>query len=342
MPEITSREIRLKHRPTGMPGAGDFELAEVRLPEPESGQLLVRNIYMSVDPYMRGRMREQKSYTPAFRLGEPLSGGAIGEVIRSRRDGFGAGDFVLSQRGWRECFLSTGSGLTKVDPALAPLRTYLGVLGMPGMTAYVGLLDIGQPQTGETVFVSAASGAVGSTVCQVAKIKGCRVMGSAGSDEKVAWLLDEAGVDAAINYKKAGNLATALREGAPDGIDVYFDNVGGAHLQAALGHMNDFGRIVLCGMIAHYNDSHPQPGPNNLMLAVSRRLRLQGFIVSDHYDRLPQFLADMGAWVTEGRVKWHETVVEGIEQAPAAFVRLFSGEKQGKMLVQIGPDPTAA
>jgi NADPH-dependent curcumin reductase CurA len=342
MPEITSREIRLKRRPTGLPGAGDFELAEVRLPEPESGELLVRNIYMSVDPYMRGRMREQESYTPAFRLGEPLSGGAVGEVVRSRHDGFRTGDFVLNQRGWREYFLSTGSGLTKVDPALAPLRAYLGVLGMPGMTAYVGLLDIGQPQAGETVFVSAASGAVGSVVCQIAKIKGCRVVGSAGSDEKVAWLLDDAGIDAAINYKRVDDLAAALREGAPDGIDLYFDNVGGAHLQAALGRMNNFGRIVLCGMIARYNDPQPEPGPNNLMLAVSRRLRLQGFIVSDHYDRLPQFHTDMATWIAQGRIKWHETVVEGIEQTPAAFVRLFSGEKLGKMLVQIGPDPTAA
>ena len=244
-------------------------------------------------------------------------------------------------QGWREYFISEGSDLSAVDPALAPIRAFLGTMGMPGMTAYVGLLDIGQLKDGETVFVSAASGAVGSIVCQIAKIKGCRVVGSAGSEKKVDWLLSDAGIDVAFNYKNIDDLTVELAHACPDGIDVYFDNVGGDHLEAAIQHMNNLGRIVLCGMISLYNATEPTPGPRNLSYAIGRRLSLQGFIVSDHYDRLPQFYADMGTWIGQGKIRWRETIVDGIENAPRAFIGLFKGDNLGKMLVQVGPDPTA-
>jgi leukotriene B4 12-hydroxydehydrogenase/15-oxo-prostaglandin 13-reductase len=341
MTQTTSREIRLKSHPAGMPGESDFELAQVPLPEPGAGEVLVRNIYMSVDPYMRGRMSAGKSYVSSFRLGRPMDGGCVGQVVESKGGAFRAGDYVLGMLGWREYYVSDGTGLTKIDPDVAPIQTYLGTLGMPGLTAYVGLLDIGQPKEGDTVFVSAASGAVGSVVCQIAKIKGCRVVGSAGSEKKVAWLMDEAGVDAAFNYKKIDSLTAELAKRCPNGIDVYFENVGGEHLEAALARMNTFGRIVLCGMISQYNATTPLPGPSNLTLAVGKRLTLKGFIISDHYDRLPQFYADVGRWIAEGRIKWRETIVEGIENAPQAFIGLFKGENLGKMLVKIGPNPAA-
>jgi NADPH-dependent curcumin reductase CurA len=338
MPEAVSREIRLKKRPIGLPGESDFELVEVTLPELEEGEVLVRNIYMSVDPYMRGRMDDRKSYTPPFELGRTLQGSCVGQVVQSKGK-LEVGEYVLSMRGWRECYISDGSRLTTVDPNVAPLQSFLGILGTTGLTAYVGLLDIGQPKEGETVFVSGAAGAVGSVVCQIAKIKGCRVVGSAGSDEKVAWLLDEAKVDAAFNYKRVDRLVKELAKHCPDGIDVYFDNVGGEHLEAAITHMNPFGRIVLCGMISQYNATESVPGPKNLASAIGKRLKLQGFIVSDHMDRLPQFYADMGKWIASGEIKRTETIVEGIENAPGAFIRLFTGEKSGKMLVKVGPDP---
>ena len=339
MNEIISREIRLKSRPIGMPKESDFELARVTLAEPGQGEVLVRNIYMSVDPYMRGRMIDRKSYVPPFRLGKALSGGCVGQVVASEGGPFQVGDYVMGMQGWREYYVSDGAGLTQVDPSLAPLQAYLGVLGMTGLTAFAGLLDVGQPKGGETVFVSAASGAVGSVVCQIAKIKGCRVVGSAGSDAKVAWLVDEAGVDAAFNYKKVDNLWAELGRHCPDGIDVYFENVGGEHLQAALEHMNAFGRVSVCGMISQYNATEPQPGPSNLGHVIGKRLTLKGFIVTDHFDRLPQFYTDVGRWVAEGKIKWKETVLEGVENAPRAFMALFTGDNFGKMLVKVGPDP---
>lgn len=339
MSDVTSREIRLKSRPVGMPVASDFELVEVSVPAPGPGEILVRNIYMSVDPYMRGRMIDRKSYAPPYQLGKPLYGGCVGQVVESRRDGLEVGDAVLSMRGWREYYVSDGSRLTRVDPDLAPIRTYLGTLGMPGLTAYVGLLDIGQAEAGDTVFVSAASGAVGSVACQIAKIKGCRVVGSAGSEEKIAWLLDVAGIDAALNYKEVDDLKAELSRLCPGGIDVYFDNVGGQHLEAALARMNNFGRVVACGMIAQYNATQAPCAPRNLSLIVGKRITIKGFIVSDHADRRPQFYADMGRWIAEGKIKWEETIVEGIENAPQAFIGLFQGQKMGKMLVQVGPDP---
>jgi NADPH-dependent curcumin reductase CurA len=331
-----SREIRLKNRPAGLPSESDFELAEVTLPQVGEKQVLVHNIYMSVDPYMRARMVDRKSYLPPFQLNQPLEGGCVGRVVESKNEQFKGGDFVLGRLGWREYFVSDGKGLIKVDPALAPVQAYLGTLGMPGLTAYVGLLDIGKPKEGETVFVSAASGAVGSIVCQIARIKGCRVVGSAGSDEKVTWLLEEAGVDAAFNYKKVDNIIAEVGKQCPKGIDVYYENVGGIHLQAALEHMNKFGRIVMCGMIATYNATNSVPGPSNLAYIIGKQLTLQGFIVGTHLAKSQQFYADMGKWIAEGKIKWKETIVEGLENAPRAFIGLFNGENLGKMIVKVG------
>jgi NADPH-dependent curcumin reductase CurA len=338
MAEAVSREIRLKSRPAGLPSEANFELATVLVPTPSAGEMLVRNLYMSVDPYMRGRMFEQPSYVQPFQLGQPLDGGCVGKVMESQGGKFQVGDYVLGRKGWREYYVSDGADLTKIDPTLAPPQAYLGVLGMPGLTAYVGLLDIGQPKAGNTVFVSAAAGAVGSVVCQIAKLKGCHVVGSAGSPAKVHWLQEVAGVDAALNYKEVASLTAELGKHCPNGIDVYFENVGGAHLEAALEHMNPFGRIALCGMISQYNTATPGSGPGNLRLAVRKRLRLQGFIVSDHLDRQPQFYADMGAWIAAGQLKWQETIIDGIENAPRAFIGLFKGENVGKMLVRLGPE----
>jgi hypothetical protein len=338
MTATVSREIRLKKRPVGLPSERDFELAAVPIPSPGTGEVLVRNLYMSVDPYMRGRMLEQPSYVQPFPLGQPLEGGCVGQVVESNGGKVQVGDYVLGRKGWRESYISDGSDLTKIDPTQAPLQAYLGILGMPGLTAYVGLLDIGQPQVGNTVFVSAAAGAVGSVVCQIAKLKGCRVVGSAGSVAKVQWLQDVAGVDAAFNYKDVDSLTVELGKHCPHGVDVYFENVGGTHLEAALEHMNPRGRIALCGMISQYNEGAPSSGPRNLRLAVRKRLTLTGFIVSDHVNRQPQFYADMGAWIADGKIKWEETIVHGIENAPRAFLGLFTGENMGKMLVRLGPE----
>ena len=334
-----SREIRLKNRPEGLPTETDFELAESAIPEIGDGEVLVQNIYMSVDPYMRGRMYDRKSYVPPFQVGLPLDGGCVGRVIESKGGPFETGDYVLGMLGWREFFVSKGEGMIKIDPGLAPIQSYLGILGMPGLTAYTGLLHIGKLKEGENVFVSAASGAVGSVVCQIAKIRGCHVVGSAGSDEKVAWLLEEAGIDAAFNYKKTDDIISKVGRLSPRGIDVYFENVGGAHLEAALEHMNTYGRIVMCGMISMYNATKPVPGPANLFYVTSKQLTMRGFIVMDHFDKLQQFFSDMGKWISEGKIKWKETIVHGIENAPKAFIGLFKGKNFGKMLVKIGSDP---
>jgi NADPH-dependent curcumin reductase CurA len=336
MPE-SHVEIHLKSRPVGFPKESDFEIVETERPVPEDGQMLVRNIYMSVDPYMRGRMRDVKSYTPPFQLGRVMDGGSLGQVVSSTVAGFSPGDCVLGGQGWRQYYVTDGSGQRKIDGSLAPLPAFLGTLGMPGMTAYVGLLDIGKPQEGETVFVSAAAGAVGSVVGQIAKIHGCRVVGSAGSSTKVEYLIDELGFDDAFNYKEV-DMNEALSASCPDGIDIYFENVGGATLEAVLNHMRPFGRIPVCGMIAQYNLEEPAPGPKSLIQVIPRRLTLTGFIVSDSFDRLGEFQSDMSTWISEGRVKSRQTLVEGIEAAPAAFLGLLQGENLGKMLVQISPE----
>lgn len=335
----TNLEVHLASRPAGLPEAANFELVETPMPEPGDGEFLVRNIYLSVDPYMRGRMRDTKSYTPAFELGEAMTGGSVGQVMESNHANYATGDFVSGFEGWRRYYKTDGSGQLKVDPAVAPLSTFLGVLGMPGITAYVGLLDLGKPNPGETLFVSAAAGAVGSLVGQIGKIKGCRVVGSAGSQEKVELLTGELGFDAAFNYKGA-DLDSELAATCPDGIDVYFENVGGPMLEAVLAHMNQSGRIPVCGMISHYNDETPTPGPRNLFTLITKRLLMQGFICTDHYHRLGDFTRDVGGWLRDGKIKYRETIVEGIDHAAEAFVGLLQGENVGKMLVQVGDDPT--
>jgi hypothetical protein len=332
-----NHEIRLKSRPNGVPTPDNFEVAETDVPTPASGQILVRNSYISVDPYMRGRMVDRKSYAPPFKIGEALQGHAVGQVVASNgNDKLKVGDFVQSMNGWREWYVSAGADVQKFEPA-APIQSYLGALGMPGMTAYAGLLRIGALKDGERVFVSAASGAVGSVVCQIAKAKGCYVVGSVGSDEKAQYL-KSLGIDAAINYKSCGDLNAAVAKAFPEGIDVYFENVGGVHLEAALNNMRPNGRIPLCGMIDMYNATEPPPGPRNLAMAIGLGLTLRGFIVSNHYDLLADFHRDMAKWAKEGKMKWRETVVDGVENAPKAFIGLFKGDNLGKMVVRVGPD----
>ena len=292
---------------------------------------------MSVDPYMRGRMRDAKSYTPPFQLGAVLAGGSVGRVVESKNAGFESGDYVVGAQGWREYYVSKGDDQRKIDASLAPLPAFLGTLGMPGMTAYVGLLDIGKPKSGETVFVSAAAGAVGMVVGQIAGIQGCRVVGSAGTDDKTSYLVNELGFDAAFNYKTT-DIDRALDEHCPDGVDVYFENVGGKTLEAVLTHMSPFGRIPVCGMIALYNNEQPAPGPATLIQVIPRRLTLTGFIVSDHLDRMAAFTRDVGGWLAEGKIRSKETIVEGIENAPSAFLGLLRGDNLGKMLVRVGED----
>ena len=332
---MQSRYVCLKERPRGTPEPSDFEVVSTQLPEPGPGELRVRNRWLSVDPYMRGRMFDRASYTPPFQLGQAMEGGAVGVVESSRDPDFAEGDWVLSHFGWREAFVAPGSELRAVDGNLVPPQAYLGVMGMPGFTAWVGLTEIGKLKEGDLLFVSGAAGAVGSTACQVAKLKGATVVASAGSDEKVAWLTEELGVDTAFNYKTIGKLSRYLPDVAGAGFNVYFDNVGGDHLEAALFNMADFGRVVLCGMIDQYNAPIPPRGPRSLIATIPKRLTLRGFIVSDHQELHGAFIEEMAGWIKEGRLSWKETVVEGIDQAVGAFLGLFTGANTGKMLVKI-------
>jgi hypothetical protein len=317
-----------------MPKDSDFEVISQDLADPGDGEIQVANVCMSVDPYMRGRMVDRKSYVPPFQIGEVLTGGCIGEVVKSNHADFAEGDYVSSNHGWREAYTATTDGIEKLGNLVAEPSLYLGPIGMPGMTAYVGLLEVGALKDGETVFVSGAAGAVGSIVGQIAKLKGCRVLGSAGSKEKVAWLTDELKFDYAFNYHD-GEILEHLREGAPDGLDVYFDNVGAEHLQSAIMHMRPFGRIPLCGAIAQYNDTEPRPGPNNLAMAIGLGLTLRGFIVNHFNNLRAQFRSEMEGWVTGGQITPKETIYEGIEQAPDAFIGLFTGANMGKMIVNL-------
>ena len=328
-----AREIRLAARPVGEPKPSDFELVEVPMPEPAPGQVLVRNLVMSVDPYMRGRMNDVKSYVPPWQVGAVLDGGAVGEVVTSTVDSHQPGDLVLHGFGWRDYAVGPAEVFRKVDGSAVQPSAYLGVLGMPGLTAYAGLFDVAKMQEGETVFVSGAAGAVGSLVGQLAKLRGGRVIGSAGSAEKVAWL-KEIGFDEAFSYRD-GPVLDQLRKAAPDGIDVYFDNVGGDHLEAAITMLNVHGRAAVCGMISQYNNTEAQPGPRNLGMLVSKRLTLRGFLVGDHAEIRPQFLQEISAALADGRVQVRETVVEGLENAPSAFIGLLRGENTGKMIVRL-------
>jgi NADPH-dependent curcumin reductase CurA len=331
---VASREIRLKSRPIGVPTADNFELTTVSVPDPASGEVQVQNLWMTVDPYMRGRMIDRASYVPPFKLGEALQGGAIGEVTASNDPRLKPGDLVSTMFGWREAFNAPAANLRKLDTFGLPPQAFLGVAGMPGLTAWVGLLKIAALKAGDVVFVSAAAGAVGSVVCQIARIKGHTVIGSAGGTDKGAFL-KQIGVDHVIDYKTTANLTEALLQAASKGIDIYFDNVGGEHLEAALTAANRFARFALCGMISQYNVAGEPVGPRNLTLAIGKSLRLEGFIVANHFNLLPEFQKEMSGWVREGKLTWRETVEEGIENAPRAFLKLFAGENVGKMLVKL-------
>ncbi|MGW2837680.1 NADP-dependent oxidoreductase [Streptomyces sp. NPDC001493] len=331
----SSREWHLVARPHGWPKPEDFALREAPVTAPAEGNVLVRNLYFSVDPYMRGRMNDVKSYTPPFELDRPMDGGAVGEVVASNAEGIAVGDHVLHGLGWREYAEVPAKRVAKVDPDVAPLSAYLGVLGMTGLTAYAGLFEVASFKEGDAVFVSGAAGAVGSQVGQMARLKGAsRVIGSAGSDEKVKLLVEEYGFDAAFNYKN-GPVRDQLREAAPDGIDVYFDNVGGEHLEAALSSFNVHGRAAICGMIAQYNSTEPTPAPRNLALVIGKRLRLQGLLVGDHTALRPTFVEEAAGWLASGELKYRETTVEGIENGFNAFDGLMRGENTGKMIVSL-------
>jgi NADPH-dependent curcumin reductase CurA len=325
-----TREVVLAARPQGAPQESDFAFREVDVPDPGEGEVLVRNVFVSVDPYMRSRMSGIRTYVGPYEVGEPIDGGAVGRIVASNDPGFAEGDWVLSGLGWREGGIAAAKHLRKLDPDVAPPSTALGVLGMPGLTAWVGLVDIGAVKEGEDVYVSGAAGAVGSAATQIAKLKGLRVIGSAGSAEKVDWLRS-LGIEA-FDYRE-----TPAKDALAGGIDVYFDNVGGPQLEAAVFALRPFGRVVACGSISTYNAEQPQPGPRNMAFVVTKRLRLQGFLVIDHGDRYPDFLAEVGPWVREGAVAYRETVVDGLENAPAAFAGLFRGENIGKMLVRVNP-----
>jgi NADPH-dependent curcumin reductase CurA len=329
-----SREIRLKSRPSGMPTPANFELARVDLPDPGPGQVQVKNTWMTVDPYMRGRMNDAKSYVPPFQLGEALQGGAVGEVTASNDPALKAGDLVQSFFGWREAFNAPAAAVQKLDTHGLPPQAFLGFAGMPGLTAYVGLLRIAELKAGDVVFVSGAAGAVGSVACQIAKLKGHTVIGSAGGAEKTRFL-KEIGVDHAIDYKAERDLTAALMRAAPSGIDVYFENVGGVHMEAALMAANNNARFALCGMISEYNNADLGTGVRALFLAVAKSLTLKGFIVSNHTDMQAAFVKDLASWVAAGKIQSRETVKEGIENAPAAFLGLFKGDNLGKMLVRL-------
>jgi NADPH-dependent curcumin reductase CurA len=328
------RETHLASRPRGWPTPDNFALVEVPVPDLRPGQALVRNLVMSVDPYMRGRMNDVKSYLPPFQVGAPLDGGAVGEVVASEADGLRPGDAVLHGLGWREYAVVEARSARKVDASLAPLSAYLGALGMPGLTAYAGLLEVAAFRPGESVFVSAAAGAVGSLVGQIARRRGAaRVIGSAGSAAKVE-RVKELGFDAAFDYHD-GPIRESLRAAAPDGIDVYFDNVGGDHLEAAIAAMRLHGRVAICGMISQYNATEPMAAPRNLALLIGKRLTLRGFLVGDHGHLRDRFVGEMAGWLRSGEIRYDETVVDGLENAPRAFLGLLRGDNLGKMLVRL-------
>ena len=335
----STRQITLRRRPMGWVTLKDFEIRETILKAPNSDHVLIRAIYMSLDPYMRGRMDATKTYAQNFQIGEPLKARAIGEVVHSEHANFNAGDLVHGMVDWADTSVVQGADLRHVDPDLAPLSYYLGALGMPGMTAWIGM-EMGAPEPGETVFVSAASGGVGQIAGQIAKLRGCRAVGCAGSDDKAAFLLDELGFDAAFNYKASTPVLEALHTAAPDGIDMYFDNVGGTTLEAALDHANNFARFIQCGMISQYNLSREETmGIRNLTHINRKRIRMEGFIVGDHWDRFEEFISEMGAWLSSGQIRYRIDITDGLENAPKAFISMLKGGNFGKQVVQIGPAP---
>jgi NADPH-dependent curcumin reductase CurA len=337
MPE-RNRQVLLKRRPDGMPTPGDFDIVDAPLPEPKAGEVLLRGIYLSLDPYMRGRISGVRSYAKPTEIGDVIEGRVVGRVAASRHPGFREGDFAFGGYGWQLYSAVDGAGCTKLDPAEAPISTSLGVLGMPGLTAYVGLDTIGKPQPGETAVISAASGAVGAVAGQLAKRQGARVVGIAGGADKCAYIKDELGFDAAIDHRTA-DLGAALDAACPKGIDIYFENVGGAVQAAVFPRMNDFGRMVMCGMVSEYNDKEPRPGPS-LISVVRKRLKIQGFIVSDQWQRWGEYRAIAAPMLRAGHLKYREDIVDGLDNAPDAFIGLLQGRNFGKLLVRLSADPT--
>jgi NADPH-dependent curcumin reductase CurA len=337
MENKTNRKILLASRPKGMPTLDNFEIADAEMPQPQDGEILIRTLYLSVDPYMRGRMSDRKSYIPPFAVNEVITGGGIGEVIESRSDAFQPGDIVTGQFNWQLYSVAQGANaqVRKVDPALAPVTTALGVLGMPGLTAYFGLLDIGQPVAGDTVVVSGAAGAVGTLVCQIAKLKGCRVVAIAGSDEKNRYLTEELGVDVTINYKTSPDMKAALKEACPEGVDVYFDNVGGEISDEVLARIKHGARIVICGLISLYNLEEQDVGPRVQPYLLVNSARMQGFIITNYAARSAEGIRQLGQWLAEGKLKYAENIVEGFENTPQAFLGLFKGDNLGKQLVKV-------
>jgi NADPH-dependent curcumin reductase CurA len=345
---MQNREIRFASRPAGMPTLENFQFADSEVPPPDEGDVLVRTLYISVDPYLRGRMREGRSYVPPFEVGQVIESGGLGEVVESRSPKFQPGDIVTGIFGWRLYNVMKADGLMKVYGFTGPVKsgdagdsleplpvsTALGVLGMPGLTAYFGLLDIGNPKEGETVVVSGAAGAVGTTVCQIAKIKGCRAVGIAGSDEKNKYLSDELGVDEVINYKTA-DIRQALKDAAPNGIDIYFDNVGGEVSDAVLPLLNKGARVIICGQISVYCLDKPDVGPRPQPYLLVNRALMQGFIITDYAPRFAEGVMQLARWVAEGKLKYAETIVEGFENTPQAFIGLFTGENLGKQVVKV-------
>lgn len=330
-----NKQILLAARPAGFPRESDFRLVESPMPQPAEGEVLLRVTYVSVDPYMRGRMRDVVSYAEPVKIGEVMTGGAVAEVVESRNPVYQAGDIVEGMLGWQQYAVSSGAELRKIDPSLAPVSTALGVLGMPGLTAYFGLLDICDPRPGETVVVSGAAGAVGTLVGQIAKIRGCRVVGVAGSDEKVRYLLNDLGFDAAFNYKTTSDYLKKLAGLCPDGIDVYFDNVGGAITDAVLMLINIKARVSICGQISQYNLEKPERGPRLLWTLIVKRARMEGFLVFEYADRYQEGLTQMARWLKEGKIKYREQFAEGIENVPSAFIGMLGGANIGKQLVRI-------
>ncbi|WP_349557954.1 NADP-dependent oxidoreductase [Marinobacter sp. NFXS9] len=343
MTMATNQQIILAARPTGMPDESHLVLQEAPMPEPADGEVLLKTIYLSLDPYMRGRMSDAASYANPVAVGDVMTGGTVSEVVESRYDGLAPGDIVLSHAGWQAYSTAPGMALRKLDPKAAPISTAVGVMGMPGFTAYVGLLDLGQPKAGETVVVSAAAGAVGQVVGQIAKLKGCRVVGVAGAEDKCRHVVEAYGFDACVNYKD-DDFEAQLDEACPDGIDVYFENVGGKVFDAVMKRVNVFARIPVCGRIAHYNQTELPEGPDRLIpfmgKVLVKRLMLRGFIQTDHIERQPDFLKDMAGWIQSGQVKYQEDIVDGLENAVSAFQGLLEGRNRGKMLVRVAADPT--
>jgi NADPH-dependent curcumin reductase CurA len=328
-----NRQVLFASRPKGWVTEHNFRLVEVPLPEVRDGQVLVRNHWLSLDPYMRGRMNEGKSYTKGAELGEVMVGGTVGVVVESKHPKFKPGDVVLGALGWQEYAISDGTGLKKIDTSVAPASFYLGVLGMPGVTAWMGLLDIAKPVSGETVVVSAASGAVGSVVGQLARIAGCRAVGIAGGPEKCDYVVRELGFDACVDYK-AGKLYEDLQAATPDGVDVYFENVGGEIMDTVLRRMNTFSRMPVCGLVSQYNATEPYP-MKNIGSVLTNRIRMQGFIVNDRLDLWPRAITELAAWLKDGRLKYRESVVQGLERAPEALIGLLKGQNFGKQLVKL-------